>query len=244
MNELSWQLVVLVLGTLGIGCYTANSMLKTWLFRPKENNNPQEPLMCTQQFDLADIVIQNIKIQNQKKHSDRKQPVSPNSTDACLKKEINFFFAGSKKLDTERNIYHGAVGRQQTKWKDKGLLIYGVSYQNFEHEVVDEGHQGKYNDFIQNCTDAIFFVLNGNVGGITKEEFNLAMNTFKKKGTPKIFIYSKTNDVSNSSVEELREIIRKEKQYWQDYTNDINLNLQIEKDMAEVIEKINDAISK
>lgn len=158
-----------------------------------------------------------------------------------LKEEINFFFSGSKSLETERNIYSGAVVRQQTKWKDKGLSIYGRSYQSFEPEVVDGGHQAKYDDFIQNGTDAIFFVLNGNVGGYTEREFRLAMDAFKKKGTPKIFIYSKINDASDASVEELRKIINEEKQYWQDYTDDTHLKLLIESDMAEVIEKINDS---
>lgn len=157
-----------------------------------------------------------------------------------LKKEINFFFSGSKSLETERNIYTGAVVRLQTKWKDKGLFIYGHSYQSFEREVVDGGHQAKYDDFIQNCTDAIFFVLNGNVGGYTDKEFRLAMEAFKKKGTPKIFLYSKINDISDSSVEKLRKSINEEKQYWQDYKDNTHLKLLIESDMTEVIEKIND----
>ena len=103
-----------------------------------------------------------------------------------------------------------------------------------------EGHQAAYDTFIQNSTDAIFFVLNGNVGGYTEKEFKLAMEAFKQKGTPKIFVYSKINDVLDFSVEELRKIICKEKQYWQDYTDNSHLKLLIENDMTDVITSINE----
>lgn len=161
-------------------------------------------------------------------------------TDVLLKKDINMFFSGSKSLETERNIFNGAIVRLQTKWREKELNIYGFSYQNFKHEVVVEGHQAAYDTFIQNSTDAIFFVLNGNVGGYTENEFKLAMEAFKQKGTPKIFVYSKINDVLDSSVEELRKIICEEKQYWQDYTDNSNLKLLIENDMMDVITSINE----
>lgn len=161
-------------------------------------------------------------------------------TDVLLKKDINMFFSGSKSLEIERNIFNGAIVRLQTKWREKELNIYGFSYQNFKHEVVVEGHQAAYDTFIQNSTDAIFFVLNGNVGGYTENEFKLAMEAFKQKGTPKIFVYSKINDVLDSSVEELRKIICEEKQYWQDYTDNSNLKLLIENDMMDVITSINE----
>ena len=48
--------------------------------------------------------------------------------------------------------------------EDNGAKYYGFSYQNFPSEVVLEGHQAAYNAFIQNDTDAIFFVLNGTGG--------------------------------------------------------------------------------
>lgn len=162
-------------------------------------------------------------------------------TDKLLKKDINIFFSGSKSLEAERNIFSGAIVRLQSKWRNKGLNIYGFSYQNFNHEAVVEGHQAKYDDFIQNRTDAIFFVLNGNIGNYTEKEFRLAMEAFKQKGTPKIYIYSKINDVSDSSVEKLRMIICEEKQYWQDYSDNTHLKLLIENDMMDVITSINES---
>lgn len=242
MTELSWQLVVLILGALGIVCWYANARLKILTYRPSISNNPQQSLMGTLQPGIENKAMQyHEELKNKPSHSFIKHHVFTNFIDEHLKKEINMFFSGSKSLEIERNIFNGAVVRLHTKWGKKGLSIYGHSYQSFNHEVVDGGPQEIYNDFIQNATDAIFFVLNGNVGKHTNEEFRLAMEAFKENGTPKIFIYSKINDVSDSSVEELRKSISKEKQYWQDYTDNTNLKLLIESDMAEVIEKINDS---
>lgn len=61
MKELSWQCVVLVLGFLGIVCCTANSMLKTWLFRPVLSNNPRENLMGTPQPGIEEKAMQDYK---------------------------------------------------------------------------------------------------------------------------------------------------------------------------------------
>lgn len=163
-----------------------------------------------------------------------------NYAENLLKKEINLFFSGSKELETERNVFNGAVVRQQTKWKTMGLNIYGFSYQNFPSEVVLEGHQAAYNTFIQNDTDAIFFVLNGTVGNYTEKEFMLAMHSFKEKGKPKIYVYSKKNDVWSPSIEKMRKCISSEGQYWQDYTNNTHLKLLIEKDMTDVVATINE----
>lgn len=156
-------------------------------------------------------------------------------TDMLLKHDVNMFFSGSKLLEVERNIFNGVVVRQQTKWHDKGINVFGFSYQNFPHEVVEEGHQAKYDEFIQCETDAIFFVLDGNVGGYTQKEFDLAMKAFCKTGKPKIFVYSKVGDYANESVEALRNVISQRKQYWQDYKDTEQLKLLMENDMSGVI---------
>lgn len=165
-------------------------------------------------------------------------------TDVLLKHDANMFFSGSKQLETERNIFNGVVIRQQTRWRDKDINIMGYSYQNFPHEVVKEGHQAKYNDFIQHHTDAIFFVLNGNVGGYTQEEFDLAMESFNKTGKPMIFVYSKVSDSVDVSVDTLRKVIIQQKQYWQDYKNNDELKLLLENDMYGVIVGICDENDK
>ena len=153
-------------------------------------------------------------------------------------RQINVFFAGSKSLQTERDIYSNVVSQLQTKWKDNSIHLYGYSFQNFEHEFVFAGHQCTYNQFIKAYSDVVIFVLNGNVGGKTKEEFDIAMDSFKEHHRPFIYVYSRLSDAQNDDVEITRKRINEESQYWQDYSNNDHLRLLIKNDLSERLQKV------
>lgn len=157
-------------------------------------------------------------------------------------RQINVFFAGSKALQTERDIYSNVVSQLQTKWKDKNIHLYGYSFQNFEHEFVFDGHQCTYNEFIKNYSDIVIFVLNGNVGGKTQEEFNIAMDSFKQYRRPHIFVYSRLSDAYNKEVENTRKRISDESQYWQDYSDNDHLRLLIKNDLSDSLQKVYEEI--
>lgn len=158
--------------------------------------------------------------------------------DTIFSQQINVFFSGSKALQTERDIFSNVINQLQTKWKDKHITIYGYSYQNFEHEFVINGHQCSYNDFIRRHSDIIFFVLNGSVGGKTKEELDVAIESFKSQRRPIIYVYSKDSDEYNEDVNSTRERIKEESQYWQDYSDNTHLRLLIQNDLTERLQKV------
>lgn len=158
--------------------------------------------------------------------------------DQLFSRQINVFFAGSKALQTERDIYSNVVSQLQTKWKDNNIHLYGYSFQNFEHEFVFEGHQCTYNEFIKVYSDIVVFVLNGNVGGKTREEFDIAMSAFKEYHRPLIYVYSRMSDTPNDDVESTRNRINEESQYWQDYSDNDHLRLLIKNDLQERLQKV------
>lgn len=153
-------------------------------------------------------------------------------------RQVNVFFAGSKSLQTERDIYSNTISQLQTKWKDKYIHLYGYSFQNFEHEFVYNGHQCTYNEFIQRYSDIVIFVLNGNVGGKTKEEFDIAMNAFKEQRRPLIYVYSRLSDAPNVDVERTRDRVNEESQYWQDYADNEQLRLLIKNDLTDRLQTV------
>jgi DNA-binding transcriptional regulator YhcF (GntR family) len=158
---------------------------------------------------------------------------------ATAKRQANIFFAGAKALQAERDMFSHEISILQTDWKEKGIEISSFSYQNFVHELTEKPKQEIYNDFIRNYTDAIIFVLSGNVGGITREEFDVAYDAFRRAGRPKIFVYSKTTDVPNEDILNIRKRIDEIKQYWQDYTDNNNLRLLIKNDLTvRIIQKM------
>lgn len=158
--------------------------------------------------------------------------------DKLFSRQINVFFAGSKALQTERDIYSNVVSQLQTKWKDNNIHLYGYSFQNFEHEFVFDGHQCTYNEFIKRYSDIVIFVLNGNVGGKTQEEFDIAMNSFREHHRPLIYVYSRLSDAQNEDVEKTRKRINEESQYWQDYSDNDHLRLLIKNDLSERLQKV------
>lgn len=163
-------------------------------------------------------------------------------SELSFSRETNVFFAGSKELQTERDIFSSVICQQQTKWKDKNIKIYGWSYMNFGHQCEFKGHQFVYNKFIKDKTDIIVFVLNGNVGGETEKEFNLAMSTFRATGKPSIFVYSKVSDSYNEKVEATRKRVNEEAQYWQDYSDNDHLRLLIHNDLSDQMQKVYEEI--
>ncbi len=158
--------------------------------------------------------------------------------DQLFSRQINIFFAGSTALQTERDIYSNVISQLQTKWKDNNIHLYGYSFQNFEHEFVFNGHQCTYNEFIKRYSDIVIFVLNGNVGGETRKEFDIAMNSFKEHHHPLIYVYSRLSDAPNEDVESTRHRINEESQYWQDYSDNGHLRLLIKNDLQERLQKI------
>lgn len=132
---------------------------------------------------------------------------------------INFFFAGSKSLQSERDMFYSNISKLQTKWKDKDsrVRIYGYSFANFDTDLVINGKQFTYNKFIKEQTDLIVFVLDGSIGGITKKEFKVAWNSFKKNKKPKIYVFSRLGGDSNKSIDLVKETINSINQYWDDY---------------------------
>lgn len=143
---------------------------------------------------------------------------------------VNFFIAGSKSLQQERDVFAGVVNVLQSKWKPLGIDVNSYSYQNFPREVTDIPPQEQYNNFIANQVNVAVFILSGKAGEYTMEEFEVAYNNFKKNGTPKLYVYS----LNNGSIIPDSDIHRKmmdEKQYWIEFRDVAELRLLLNIDL-------------
>ena len=144
--------------------------------------------------------------------------------------DVNFFIAGSKELQQERDVFAGVISILQSKWKPMGLEINSYSYMNFPRDVTVEGHQQQYNNFIAHHVNVAVFILSEKAGVYTMEEFDVAFNSFKKTGNPKIYVYS-LNNKDNSCDSVIHTKMMEEKQYWIEYNNIQELRLLIERDL-------------
>lgn len=136
-------------------------------------------------------------------------------------KTIKCFIAGSKLLQHERDALRAVTCIMYNKWSAKNFRILSYTFEDFERAAVVGGHQKQYNNFIVDEADWALFIIDGTIGGITVEEYRMAMDSYKRSGRPKILALAKVGTEGNKDIAAIKEEINKEHQYWTDYT-DIN----------------------
>lgn len=102
---------------------------------------------------------------------------------------INVFVAGSKTLKTERDAVISALTHITNN--SSGDYVFRVkTYEDFGRSLSNEGRQEEYNRYISNDADYAVFILDSTVGGITFEEFEVAMKAYQTRHKPEIYVYS------------------------------------------------------
>lgn len=127
---------------------------------------------------------------------------------------INVFIAGSKELYHERNVVRSQLQQISNRTK---IAFSCYTYEDFSREFMINGPQARYNEFIASDTDFVVFIVDGRIGGITFEEFRVAMSSFKKNGKPRIFTYCKDIDTENQDVLHIINEINDSHQYYCEY---------------------------
>ncbi len=103
---------------------------------------------------------------------------------------INVFVAGAKVLKRERDAVISALNHI-TNHSSRDYAFRVKTYEDFDRSLTDEGRQMEYNDYLSNDAEYAIFILDSTVGGITFKEFEVAMNSYKIKRKPEIFVYSR-----------------------------------------------------
>lgn len=170
---------------------------------------------------------------------------------------VKVFIAGSKELYHERNVVRSQL-QQISNRTDIAFTSY--TYEDFSRSFIEDGQQTEYNKFIANQADFAIFIIDGRIGGITLDEFNVAMTSFIEKGKPRIFAYCKDVNAENSEprrfslsfllrnranneshVSEIRHIIDKineYKQYYCEYNDIYQLESCVHRDFMDVAWKL------
>lgn len=110
-----------------------------------------------------------------------------------MHRTINVFVAGAKVLKLERDAVISAL----THITNNSLRDYAFrvkTYEDFDRSLTYEGRQNEYNNYISNDAEYAIFILDNTVGGITLEEFEVAINAYKSKRKPEIYVYCRVPD--------------------------------------------------
>lgn len=96
----------------------------------------------------------------------------------------------SKELESVREAIQG-LNHESVKYKF-------IRWENMPLEFGKERFPDTYNEIISNC-DIIIFVFDKTIGLCNIEEFNIALEEFYRRGTPKIFLYVKEQQEGESN---------------------------------------------
>lgn len=155
-------------------------------------------------------------------------------------KTLKLFVAGSKELSNERNLFKIIANDLQAEMGNRGrngAHIEVRTFENFDYFFGEhlKGAQESYNQYIATDADAVFFVFDDKVGGVTREEFDVAYEAFKSYGHPRICVFSKlTTDQSNEDIAKLRKLCSDVGQYYTDYVDQADLCNKIERSIRQL----------
>ncbi len=158
-----------------------------------------------------------------------KTSVDSNGRSTSNGKTIKCFIAGSKALQNERDALRAIISIMHNRWKNKKISILSYTYEDFDQSFVIGGRQKEYNQFIEKDADWVLIIINGKIGGITLEEYQVAMNAFMKNGKPKIIALAKQDAIDNSETIMIKEEINSAHQYWTEYKDIEHLKSQFNK---------------
>lgn len=148
---------------------------------------------------------------------------------------LNVFIAGSKDLYHERNVVRSQL-QQISNYTQIAFSSY--TYEDFPRYFVENGQQTEYNKFIANQADFVVFIIDGAIGGITFEEFNVAISAFNEKGKPRIFSYCRNIDTENTEIRHIIAEINKYHQYYCEYQDNYHLGDCIYRDFMNLAWKL------
>ena len=148
----------------------------------------------------------------------------------CMKTELKIFVAGSKELKTQRmlvrNVASNLVTDYERKGKNVGVTVW--SFENFSLTFDRNGQQSNYNEFIAKEADLVIFVFDAHVGGVTREEFDVAYESYSRRKHPQICVFSKKDKGKNTDIIRLRQEISRLNQYYTEYDSDDDLERLVE----------------
>lgn len=149
-----------------------------------------------------------------------------------------FFLASSDKLRAERDLVELLVGRANSSLIDKHLFLEVIRWEEMLHTLGNRRVQDRFSEEICNC-DVMIVLFHAEVGRFTKEEFDIAVSSFKAGRNPRhILVYFKDThrrisgfDAGIKRILGMRRGIRAAGQMFDDFTHRAELELSLRKQL-------------
>ena len=143
-------------------------------------------------------------------------------------KTYNIFLASSNELREDRVAFGDFIRHLDNIYENRGIRIKLFKWEDYDAAYNDCRKQGEYNENVK--TSNMFLTLFSTIGGkYTIEEFNVAVEAYRKNRSPKVYVYCKTLPEGQEETRALKRFknkLKKELEYfWINYSNQDNLQL-------------------
>ena len=148
------------------------------------------------------------------------------------KSNTKIFIASSWQLRKDRAAFRELIMEQNNAWHEQGAFLQVVGWESFLDAISPTRLQDEYNNAIRDC-DIFVMLFHTKVGKHTREEFEVALEQFRKNGKPLLYAYHKTlapkaapSDEDTQSVAEFEARLHDDVQHFKTgYTNRKGLQL-------------------
>ena len=152
-----------------------------------------------------------------------------------MKQTLSIFVSGAKRLKEHRMRLKVLANDLNNELRSKGenVVINMYSYMNLGDD------QKEYDDFIENKSDIVLFILEDSIGDKTRNEFLKASAALKKTGTPRIFVFLREFSERTPEIEEIDNLVsRNSDYYYVEYTSVEDLAFKVKERLVQEVERM------
>ena len=143
-------------------------------------------------------------------------------------KEIKVFLASSEELKYDRLAFSDLIRKLDNIYEKRGIRIKLFQWEDFDAAYNDKRKQDEYNEYIKQ-SDLFLALFRTKAGKFTVEEFELARNEHREKGSPKPHVYCRDleqGETEDATLSEFKQRLFAEMgHFFARYKNDDGLNL-------------------
>jgi len=161
-------------------------------------------------------------------------------------KTITIFLASSEELENDREAFGNLVRRLNKTYEKRGIHLELFDWEGYDAAYNDRRKQDEYNDQVR-ASDMFLAVFHHVAGRFTLEEFDVAVEEFRKKSSPRIYVYCKDlskYEVASKELQEFQERLANEMgHFWSRYSNKDTMQLHFVLQLQMVENSIGDELT-
>ena len=143
-------------------------------------------------------------------------------------KEIKVFLASSEELKYDRLAFSDLIRKLDNIYEKRGIRIKLFQWEDFDAAYNDKRKQDEYNEYIKQ-SDLFLALFRTKAGKFTVEEFELARNEHREKGSPKPHVYCRDleqGETEDKTLTDFKKMLFDEMgHFFARYKNEDGLNL-------------------